>query len=96
MRALKQICFRAFFILYEKAVSSILRISFLDILDKDNREHLCEKYDHIDDFDSFITHRNRRSDMEILTLKEKSAFVAGLLQDAAAKNIDLKLRKKKG
>lgn len=40
MRALKQVCFRAFFILYEKAVSSILRISFLDILDKDNREYL--------------------------------------------------------
>ena len=35
--------------------------------------------------------------METLTLKEKSAFVAGLLQDAAAtKNIDLKLHKKKG
>ena len=123
-------------------------------------EYPCEKYDHIDDFDSFITHRNRRSDMEkakrlgidaynaeqavkanilevllsnyndgrkktlfcvavnllelqelqtvlkeiyrkpdmeTLTLKEKSAFVAGLLQDAAAaKNIDLKLHKKKG
>ncbi len=34
--------------------------------------------------------------METLTLKEKSAFVAGLLQDTAVtKNIDLKLRKKK-
>lgn len=123
-------------------------------------EYPCPKYDHIDDFDSFITHRNRKSDMEnakrfgidaynaeqtekakilevllsnyndgrkktlfcvavnllelqelqtvlreidrkpdieIMTLKEKSAFVAGLLQDAAAiKNIDLKLHKKKG
>jgi hypothetical protein len=119
-------------------------------------EYPCEKYDHIDDFDSFITHRNRKfdtekakrlgidaynaeqaekanilevllsnyndgrkktlfcvavnllelqtvlkeidrkPDMETLTLKEKSAFVAGLLQDAAAtKNIDLKLHKKK-
>lgn len=37
-----------------------------------------------------------KPDMETLTLKEKSAFVAGLLQDAAAtKNIDLKLHKKK-
>ena len=27
-------------------------------------EYPCEKYDHIDDFDSFITHRNRKSDME--------------------------------
>ena len=123
-------------------------------------EYPCEKYDYIDDFDSFITHRNRKSDMEkakrlgidaynaeqaekanilevllsnyndgrkktlycvavnllelqdlqtilkeierkpdmeTMTLKEKSAFVAGLLQDAAAaKNIDLKLHKKKG
>ena len=34
--------------------------------------------------------------METWTLKEKSAFVVGLLQEAAAKkNIDLKLRKKK-
>ena len=39
---------------------------------------------------------DRKPDMETLTLKEKSAFVAGLLQDAAAtKNIDLKLHKKK-
>jgi len=40
---------------------------------------------------------DRKSDMETMTLKEKSSFVAGLLQDAAAtKNIDLKLHKKKG
>ena len=39
---------------------------------------------------------DRKPDMETLTLKEKSAFVAELLQDAAAtKNIDLKLHKKK-
>lgn len=121
-------------------------------------EYPCEKYEHIDDFDSFITHRNRkadlekakqygmeaynaeqvektkildvllsgyndgrkktlfcvavnlldlqelrevlreienRSDMETLTLKEKSAFAARLLQDVATKrNIVLKLRKK--
>ena len=121
-------------------------------------EYPCEKYEHIDEFDSFITHRNRkadlekakqygmeaynaeqvektkildvllsgyndgrkktlfcvavnlldlqelrevlrkienRSDMETLTLKEKSAFAARLLRDVAAKrNIVLKLRKK--
>ena len=35
-----------------------------------------------------------KSDLETLTLKEKSTFVAGLLQASAAmKNIDLKLRK---
>ena len=40
---------------------------------------------------------DRKPDMETLTFKEKSAFVAGLLQDAAVmKNIDLNLRKKKG
>lgn len=118
----------------------------------------CEKYSHIDDFDSFITHRNRRadlkkakeigiedynaeqlekikildillsgfndgrkktlfctavtlldlqelrevlrhienrSDLETLTLKEKSAFAAELLKAAAKNNIELKLRKKK-
>ena len=27
-------------------------------------EYPCEKYEHIDDFDSFITHRNRRTDLE--------------------------------
>ena len=122
-------------------------------------EYPCEKYKHIDDFDSFITHRNQKGDLEkaqqigmdaynaeqtekssildillsgyndgrkkaffcaavnlldvcdlrevlrrvkdsvdvdTLTLKEKSAFAAGLLQAVAAKkNIDLKLRKKK-
>lgn len=37
----------------------------------------------------------RRPDMATLTPKEKSALVAGLLQDAAAaRNIDLKLHKK--
>ena len=35
-------------------------------------------------------------DIKTMTLKEKSAFAAGLLQEAAAKNnIELKLRKKK-
>lgn len=122
-------------------------------------EYPCEKYTHIDDFDTFITHRRQKADlkkarqfgieaynveqiekarildillsgyndgrkktlfcvavnlldiselqavlrqiekkgdMATLTLKEKSAFVAGFLQDTAAqKNIDLKLRKKK-
>jgi hypothetical protein len=122
-------------------------------------EYPCKKYQGMDDFDSFITHRSRRidmekarqsgieaynaeqvektkildvllsgfndgrkktlfcaavnlldlqelrevirqmesrSDLETLTLKEKSTFAAGLLKDAAAKNnIDLKLRKKK-
>ncbi len=27
-------------------------------------EYPCEKYEHIDDFDSFITHRNRKADLE--------------------------------
>lgn len=122
-------------------------------------EYPCPKYEHMDDFDSFMTHQGRKADMErarqlgieaynaeqvektkildillsefndgrkktlfctavslldlrelqavlrqienradldTLTLKEKSAFAAGLLQEAAAKNnIELKLRKKK-
>ena len=122
-------------------------------------EYPCEKYEHIDDFDSFITHRQRKADLKkaklsgveaynkeqqekvrildillsgyndgrkktlfcvavnllelqelqevlreidnrpdikMLTLKEKSAFVAGLLQDTASNTgIDLKLHKKK-
>lgn len=38
----------------------------------------------------------RQGDLETWTLKEKSVFVVGLLQEEAAKkNIDLKLRKKK-
>ena len=28
------------------------------------KEYHCEKYAYIDDFDSFKTHRNRKSDME--------------------------------
>ena len=122
-------------------------------------EYPCSKYEHIDDYDSFITHGNQKADMkkahqigmeaynaeqeekacildillagyndgrkktlfcvavnlldlqdlqavlrqiedradlEMLTLKEKSAFAAWLLMAAAAKNnIELKLRKKK-
>ena len=122
-------------------------------------EYPCENYKHIEDFDSFITHRRQkadlekarqfgiesynaeqmekakilnillsgyndgrkktlfcvavnllelqelktvlrqienRPDMETLTLKEKSAFVVCLLQDAASqRKIDLKLCKKK-
>ena len=122
-------------------------------------EYPCSKYEHIDDYDSFITHVNQKADMkkahqigmeaynaeqeekacildillagyndgrkktlfcvavklldlqdlqavfrqiedradlEMLTLKEKSAFAAWLLKAAAAKNnIELKLRKKK-
>ncbi|HCT91340.1 MAG TPA: hypothetical protein DF613_08165 [Lachnospiraceae bacterium] len=27
-------------------------------------EYPCEKYNHIDDFDSFITHRNRKTDLD--------------------------------
>ncbi len=27
-------------------------------------EYPCEKYEHVDDFDSFITHRRRRADIE--------------------------------
>ena len=84
------------------------------------REYPCEKYEYIDDFDSFITHRNRRADlekvrqfgaeaynteqmekikildMEILTLKEKSAFATEVLSEIASRRkVDLKLHRKK-
>ena len=50
----------------------------------------------LQELQTVLSEIERQSDMETLTLKEKSAFVAGLLQDTAAtKNIDLKLRKKK-
>ena len=50
----------------------------------------------LQELQTLLSEIERQSDMETLTLKEKSAFVAGLLQDTAAtKNIDLKLRKKK-
>lgn len=122
-------------------------------------EYPCEKYEHIDEYDIFITRRNQKRDLtkarqigieaynaeqaekekildtllsgfndgrkktlfcvavnllelqelrevlrqiedkpdlDTLTLKEKSAFAAGMLQAAAAKSgLDLKLRKKK-
>ena len=50
----------------------------------------------LQDIQTVLSEIARKPGMETLTLKEKSAFVAGLLQDAAAtKNIDLKLHKKK-
>ena len=51
----------------------------------------------LQDLQTILGEIERKPDMETLTFKKKSAFVAGLLQDAAAaKNIDLKLHKKKG
>ena len=51
----------------------------------------------LQDLQTVLKEVDCKPDMETLPLKEKSAFVAGLLQDAAEmKNIDLKRRKKKG
>lgn len=51
----------------------------------------------LQDLQAVLIEIEHKPDMETLTLKERSAFVAGLLQDVAAtKNIDLKLHKKKG
>lgn len=50
----------------------------------------------IQELQAVLRQIEKKCDLEMLTLKEKSAFVAGLLQDIAAqRNIDLKLRKKK-
>ena len=51
----------------------------------------------LQDLQTVLKEIDCKPDMETLTFKEQSAFVAGLLQDAAVmKNIDLNLRKKKG
>ncbi len=50
----------------------------------------------LQDLQAVLRQIENRADLDTLTLKEKSAFAAGLLQEAAAKNkIELKLRKKK-
>ena len=38
-------------------------------------EYPCEKYDHIDDFDSFITHRNRKIKLFLLIFQGFFQFV---------------------
>ena len=99
-------------------------------------EYPCSKYDHIDEWDSFVTHQNQKANLErrqrlgtendgrrktlfclaanlleleelsslleeteeqarSFSLKERAAYMAGLLQNCAEKNrIVLKLRKK--
>lgn len=50
----------------------------------------CEKYDNIDEFDSFITRQHQKQDIE------KSAHAVSLFQEIAKQNhIVLKLRKQK-
>ncbi len=51
---------------------------------------------NLQDLQTVLREIERKPDVKTLTLKEKSAFVEGLLQTAASKkNIALKLRKKK-
>lgn len=40
------------------------------------REYPCKTYDHIDDFDSFITHRGRKTDMEKARQSGVEAYTA--------------------
>ena len=37
-------------------------------------EYPCEKYEHIDDFDSFITHRQRKADLKKAKLSGVEAY----------------------
>ncbi len=77
------------------------------------RRYPCERYRHIDEFDSFLTHRRQKADAEkvddlreilqmlaestaLAALPEKSVHAAALLrQAAAARDIELRLRRKK-
>lgn len=74
------------------------KAKILDILLSGKKTLFCAAVNllELQELQTLLSEIERQSDMETLTLKEKSAFVAGLLQDTAAtKNIDLKLRKKK-
>ena len=74
------------------------KAKILDILLSGKKTLFCAAVNllELQELQTVLSEIERQSDMETLTLKEKSAFVAGLLQDTAAtKNIDLKLRKKK-
>ena len=38
-------------------------------------EYPCSKYDHVDDYDSFITHRNQKHDLEKLRLIGEETYI---------------------
>ena len=38
-------------------------------------EYPCSKYDHVDDYDSFITHRNQKRDLEKLQTIGEEAYI---------------------
>ena len=79
--------------------SKILEVFLSGYNDGRKKTLFCVAVNLLDlqDLQAVLKEMERKSDLETMTLKEKSAFAAGLLQDAAArKNIDLKLHKKKG
>ena len=71
------------------------------------RNYPCEQYKNIDEYDSFITHRRQKSDLEkaqrigieelsSLSAKEQCLYVVETFQKIAnRKSIELKLIKKK-
>ena len=76
----------------------ILDILLADYNDGRKKTLFCVAVNLLDlqDLQAVLRQIENRADLDTLTLKEKSAFAAGLLQEAAAKNnIELKLRKKK-
>lgn len=80
----------------EKA--KILDILLSDFNDGRKKTLFCTAVSLLDlrELQAVLRQIENRADLDTLTLKEKSAFAAGLLQEAAAKNnIELKLRKKK-
>ena len=78
--------------------TKILDILLSDFNDGRKKTLFCTAVSLLDlrELQAVLRQIENRADLDTLTLKEKSAFAAGLLQEAAAKNnIELKLRKKK-
>ena len=78
--------------------TKILDILLSDFNDGRKKTLFCTAVSllNLQDLQAVLRQIENRADLDTLTLKEKSAFAAGLLQEAAAKNnIELKLRKKK-
>ncbi|MFR1870755.1 MAG: hypothetical protein ACLSW8_10410 [Acutalibacteraceae bacterium] len=78
--------------------TKILKILLSDFNDGRKKTLFCTAVSLLElrELQAVLRQIENRADLDTLTLKEKSAFAAGLLQEAAAKNnIELKLRKKK-
>lgn len=78
--------------------STILDILLSGCNDGRQKTRFCVAVNLLDiqDLQAVLRKMEKKSDLEMLTIKEKSAFLAGLLQEAAAqKHLDLKLHRNK-